>query len=404
MKSALQQMNRSAVTLVEVIISIGVVLIGMLGLLSILPLAGQRARDAIGQDAASEMGDAVLKELQSRRLLSQGNLIDMYGAVVPTNGASFFGFCLDPLYVANQNQTFTAPGNGYADDFFPCFFDDHDPLLNPSDSSASVIPWPAVQPRLQRVGLDALVSPQEMARMIAQSPDDLLVTRPQDRSRSLQLLGLQPDDNLEYGRRVPAGEFSWLATVSPLESGRFASVSVVVIRNRDANLDFPSAFVTEPRDNGVNERIAYVSHASGFQGGAGGTVFLAASVNTLSSLRSNDWVMLSREVNPVTHFAVHRWYRVASVANEATKVRTDSDPSMDPPSVDSNLGGRLPTATGTEVWLQKVLLDGADWDFGFANDSTTGLSPMERFRDNTFATIVQDVVSVTERIVRMDRL
>ncbi len=45
--------SRRAVTLVEVIFSIGVVLIGLVGVASILPLAGNRAQESMNMSAGA---------------------------------------------------------------------------------------------------------------------------------------------------------------------------------------------------------------------------------------------------------------------------------------------------------------------------------------------------------------
>ena len=73
---ALQASTRRAVTLVEVVFSIAVILIGLVGLVSILPLAGHRAQEAITMDVGASFGDAVLKEIQIRRWIENQQLID----------------------------------------------------------------------------------------------------------------------------------------------------------------------------------------------------------------------------------------------------------------------------------------------------------------------------------------
>ena len=50
------------------------------------------------------------------------------------------------------------------------------------------------------------------------------------------------------------------------------------------------------------------------------------------------------------------------------------------------------------VWRQKVVLDGPDWSFGYSGEAGASWST------NTVATIVEGVVSVTERIVLLRNL
>ena len=69
---------------------------------------------------------------------------------------------------------------------------------------------------------------------------------------------------------------------------------------------------------------------------------------------------------------------------------------------------KLPTPPGPghySVWRHKVQLDGSDWAFGFADAAGNPRAYADySFDDNTFATIVPDVVSVTERIVLLSDL
>ncbi len=411
--------NRAAVTLIEVIFSIGVILIGLLGLLSVLPLAGRRAQDAISLSKAAEMGDAVLNELESRKLLNRGLLLDMsssqglaYDAgsrtLVRSSGSvdtPVPAFCIDPMYVA-ENSTSTT--NHFDSGFFPYYAENCDPLINPSSSVTAGTNWPFLQPRLRRVGLRVAVPAPtnflafnlEQSRSLVENPDDLDLDRPKDRSLSAVIKSLASGTALDYGKRVPTGEFSWIATVSPLRGNRFASVSVVVFRQRDRVADFPSGTETDPKKNATNERIAYVTGFTGFTGGAGGNLRLVASQSVLDTIRSGDWIMLSRRIGSgANQFDVHRWYRVAAVGGDASQLMTDGTSTTQDTDLDINW--YLPTATGTSVWSRQVLLDGPDWDFGLV----APVSPNPaNFSDDTFATIVSGVVSVTERIIPLTQL
>ena len=51
---------RRAVTLVEVIFAVGVVLVGLLGVMSILPLAGRRAEDSINLNVGAAMAESII--------------------------------------------------------------------------------------------------------------------------------------------------------------------------------------------------------------------------------------------------------------------------------------------------------------------------------------------------------
>tara|TARA_R110002049_G_scaffold2750_6_gene22052 strand:- start:10503 stop:11768 length:1266 start_codon:yes stop_codon:yes gene_type:complete len=410
-KLRFQSTIRRAVTLVEVIFSIGVILIGLLGLLSILPLAGRRAQDSLNLNIGSAVSESVLARLKSRQSLSNGELLALDTSVLASPGSP--SFVIDPLFAslyedaanADTSDGITMPptgtSNGYSELFFPYFKTNHNPFFDPSDtlSTSMANEWPSAQPRLIRAGiargtptppvgagLTNLFLDAEQARTLVERSDDLPIVRPDDGSKPASYVALQATSTaaLNYGKRIPTGEFTWVATVNPLPGGVYASISVVVMRQRERNFVAPAVAgpVGDPRENSIGERLAYVTFASGFSGGAGGLVHLVASASTPSKISANDWIMLSR-TDSVNTF--HRWYRVVSV---------DADPIMttavDPVSSSSQ-----------DVWFHKVLLDGPDWSFGFV---TPGNADTVAIADNTFATIVRDVVSVTERTVLLSDL
>ncbi|MFG0266215.1 MAG: hypothetical protein ACF8AM_13870 [Rhodopirellula sp. JB055] len=404
---------RAAITLIEVIFSIGVIMIGLLGLLSVMPLAGGRARDAVSLSVGAEMGDSIAKEVLVRTWLGNGNLVNMSGTSVAFNqstqlfsagGTTSRGICIDPLYRAVQGGTVTS-FNSYDNSLFPYYVANHDPLLNPAESDStweppSIDPWPAGEagdaPRLTRVGLSGVNA--ELARTIIESVNDLVVQQPKDTTIPAKLTGLNSGET-DYGRRIPTGEFSWMATLVPTQNRRFANLSIVVMQNRVVDIDFPTAALTPPilpEMNGMSERVAQVTFASGFSGGAGGVVHLTASATTSSDLAPNDWVMLSRRLSPGGRH-VHRWYRVVAVDQEAEELFAESNSSLGTGDAALPAPRSGIDRTDEELWRRRVSLDGPDWEFNF--DAPFEPYADNTFQDNTFATIVEDVVSVTERLI-----
>lgn len=416
--------RRSAVTLVEVVFAMGVVLIGLLGLLSILPLAGQRAQESISLSVGNAVGQQAFDELLLRNYLSNGRLkpirrhldVGLNDSAVANLEVPSSSFCFDPMFASSTTIPAQAdlPMNGYNQTRFPYYDDSHNPFLDPSTNSTS---WPVPQPRITRVGVtepvDSPATPlpddetnefvsQISAFNLVESADSLNVTRPDDQSANANFSSASLNavsGGLEYGKRLSKGDFTWFATVDPLPDGRFASVSIIVQRNRERLFDLPTATVapSSVQENGVSERVAYVSFASGFSGGAGGVVHLVSNANTSDRLLANDWVMLSRNT---TSGPVHRWFRVASVSRESEKLRiTSSDLSTDNPV----LGCRVPAGT-FDVWRHKAYLDGSDWSFGFVEGGADRKFADSSLADNTYAAIVSDVVSVTQRVVLQTEL
>lgn len=382
---------RFGVSLVEVIFAMGVVLIGLLGVMSILPLAGNRAKDAVGLTVGSAMSDNVLREMMSQRWLSTNRLIAFTDAGGPMKPIP--PFCIDPLYPPPG----TVPGSvslnpnvSYDQRYFPYYLPKHDPSLDPSAPGSLDVTTPIS--RMRRVGLlqssagstalNFLTLSQDQAYRIADSHDDLLLQRPKDRTLGPFRLG-QPstlNSSMQYGARPASGEYSWIATVVPNPSPGYVTVSVIVMRNREKVYSLPTAQVGNPEANATAERLASISSWSGFSGGAGGVVELLSSDKTVARLRAGDWLMLTNHPN-----GLNRWYRVASV---------QGDPDF--MEVSRGLVG-VSSSTGLRpVWRRKVYLDGPDILMG-----PTGLNFSQ---SSCFATIVEGVVSVTERVVRLSEL
>jgi len=382
---------RKAITLVEVIFSVGVVLIGLVGLLSILPLAGRKAEDSLALNAGAALAESVLDELVSRNFLTNGQLLTFDTTASPNPRRD--SYVIDPTFCSGfefqeGDITTTNPAammSSYTPDLFPFYKQNFHPFKDPSIGASN--DWGSVQPRLFRVGISGnntgtkRFMSYEQALALTESADDLNVLRPDDRTRPSRFTNLQAG-GLEYGKRISKGRYSWFVTVNPFfdpsatpaTDADHASVSVIVVRDRERTFSLPDtdAAVSDASENRTDERVAYVTKALGFVNGAGGLVTLEASRSVGLKLSSNDWIMLS---STKTAGTFHRWYRVISVSDDLNESSSDS-------------------------WALEVQLDGPDWSFGFTgtSDGTADTS----LADNTYATLVQGVVSVTERTVLLN--
>ncbi len=420
--------TRLGVTLVEVIFAIGVILIGLLGLLSILPLAGHRSQDAISMNVGAALGDSVANDVMARGWITESNLVNL-DAPTPTTVERTLGgsaeslippFCIDPMLAASPPPALA--NTSYNSNSFPFYNPAHDPLLDPSIATSINSPGFAGQPRMVRVRLSDLaltgstttvLEPAqrlEAARTIVESVDDLPEYQPTDRSLPATIGGYRATGDatgLSYGKTLASGEFSWIITVDPFPGNESALMSVVIMRNRERISAFQTASIDAPRENALSERVALVTNPVGFNGGAGGSVTLLSAGNTLSDLRSGDWIMLSRSTDPTNAFtraqsAVHRWYRVAAVTGEQELLTPQANSPGPPKTFVNLLDGTsilLPDSdaavdrTTTQVWQKTVVLDGSDWQF--SSVIPTGAST----NSLTYATLMEDVVSVTERTI-----
>ena len=467
-KQSVRKSIRNAVTLVEVLFSIGVVLIGLLGLLSILPLAGKRAQDSISLSVAPVIANNVQSQLLANKFLAQDRLGAItFGAIDPADvgesnpdlqGGPEFpatfplgyyeqvlsgidppagitpSFCIDPMCASLMSLPYGAgTNNSYYVGCFPYYKQTHDPMKDPSSSGSST--WQTRQPRMFRVGVkedssstfSRFINVTEALRL-TENQDDLIITRGSDKSLPATFKSGQVapvTGGLEYGKRIPSGEYTWIATVNPLPGGVYASVSVAVIRRRLRSFNASSNTTPPPtaEGNALAERLAYVTYASGFKGGARGIVHLTSNANTIPKILPGSWIMLSRfsQIASDKLIDYHRWYRVVSVDSKEERYAA---------------GTVYDTATGStftnNVWLQKLTLDGPDWSFSYPGGYATtpevnaystnvpsatynnwspyiiadapGNPATVPFSSNTYATMVEGVVSVTERIVKLSDL
>jgi len=388
----------SGVSLVEVIFSIGVIIIGILGVMSILPLAGRRAQDSVSMSVGAAMGDSVAGKILSNRWNQKGKLriLTPAGTVVRTvidtpvppftyTPATFTlpnqPFCIDPMMIrAGTSVTPLNDSSGFNTSYFPYYKPTHNPTIDPSltgqpQLSESAGPAPLGSPaplrRLIRVGLLRTASSTDLLNVseafhIAERNDDVRFDRPKDKTLPAMIMGDRATNvagSTPYGARFGRGEYSWIATVVPEETRGYATLSVVIIRNRLRDFDLPTdSPATIPERNAASERLASVVSAIGFVGGAGGMVEISSNLNTVSRILPGQWVMLSNF--NANGSPVHRWYRIAGFGGDVVKNET------------------------VQTWSREIHLDGADWDFS----STTQM------------TIVDGAVSVTNHFVRLDAL
>ncbi|WP_413430960.1 type IV pilus modification PilV family protein [Crateriforma spongiae] len=467
--------DRHGVTLVEVAFAMGIILIGLVGLVSILPIAGRQAKDAVSLNNATSLANAALAEFQARNYGQPGRWVlqpdfAKLGSMVPeySDGGQRFAIlentptflndlmhpdyqrrpgrgqdptlwqgvgnmnlssnsvCIDPLFVADPNgylpynaanspdgkyvSYFTAGTNGHRRIRFPYYKANYNPLVNPSLPVTASNQWPPM-PRLTRVTINRGVSTAGQfisgteANYLSESGNDLNITKPKDQTLAPIIAGEAITGTvMTYGKAQTEGTYSWIATVNEIPGGSTSSVSVAVIENRDRTFfTYPNAgpegtlngvYADDPEANATEERVAYVTYAGGFTGGAGGTVEIVMSTYVDPTIIPGQWVMMSRDTLPgIPGGEVHRWFRVAGVVGQTTSGEPDRIIFNDPVH-----------GTPYEVWHMRLMLDGPDWSFGFdslANDLIDTPGPADGFvDDNTVMTLVRGVVSVTERTIR----
>ncbi len=347
---------RRGISVIEVLFAMGVAVIGLLGIASLIPMAGKNAADSIQMSEAQALAQDWYSELTARGMHVSGNWImrrdfptagylnfdKQLGTTIPGRGCnpvSSSGMlrelgresvCLDPYFFAHASVQFPSTSawataatmsqsNNYRPAVFPYYQDTYNPLVDPAYPAtvSNGFAWDA-QPRMVRVTVPGSAGPLVpiSIRGLEQaflSTDDLAIT--------LDVPALNIDDKdatippMRVGqsnqRFASTNHYSWFATMSPAEpipalstdSTIFYTVSLAVCHNRELNMVDPA--ITAPRlgaadpprveEKPQGERLMWVEPVSGnFIGGNGGRVRLVWNDGMDADLRSGDWVMLSR--------------------------------------------------------------------------------------------------------------
>lgn len=289
-------LKHRGVSLLEVLVAIGVTAIGLLGVMTLIPLGGAQARQGQIYDRSVVVGESAMAEVRARQMVYSPRWIKADGTA-PTQ----LPVCIDPRGVA--------AGLGPT---FP---------LNEVNNQI---------PRMTRVTLrdpNGGVMGAAAAEHIFTSMDDLSVGEPRDRSLPpLQLWSIAGDatDSSNFVRRQFKGSMTWMVTVQGYHFGTtilpttsmhpsLFKVHVVVFNNRivlsDATTEY-QAEVLEIPGGGVS--------------GGDITVNFLTALEDQFKVPENEWVMLSgkhvlNQNNPDQWVPVHEWYRVLAA---------DPDPAL----------------------------------------------------------------------------
>jgi type II secretory pathway pseudopilin PulG len=423
-----------AITLLEVLISIGVLAVGVMGAASLLPMATYYQNETTKYDRGGALAQQAAHDLQIKNYLSPrrwlfldpaspsvSNPIGILGltqSTAPYNPQS--AIVIDPLgfsYVAAQ----TPPVVG-----FPCYFPAFpNQGASPPGTTASG-PKP---PTIYRAGVTAndywppaatmplanpILMPFSVADRLFRSSDDVLFDTPSDADARPQSLS---------GSFTPsfAGDFSWIATVArtPSDSTNAAQmhrfqVSVVVLQKRDVTLWATGLTPEQPPP----ERQVYaaflqyggqtVAASAPFYGGGGLQLYVyensaapppgQPSRHWLDNIKSNTYLMLSANFtdslgagggNPYPRLT---WYRIITV---------DDGPLQDP--------------NNSARWYRNINVTGGDWPTMIYTDPQTltaspfplwigadPLAPGGAASPITFCTLMDDAVAEYDATITLD--
>jgi hypothetical protein len=393
----LKSRRRPGVTILEVLFAIMVTAIGLMGAITLLPVAATQARKARTTDAATTAVTAAVGDFDTKGMRMPSRWIGWnqdwdLRASPPKPAASFrhlaemslpygVSLCIDPRGIAANDQDNNTRRELSTFPYTAISAFPYDPITSPA-------------PRMFRVTLSnstlpVISLPSPMGKLIADNlftfDDDLQYDRPSDQSIvGLQRFEFLPAATTTVGRRQIEGNLSWMATLVPkldrysLSQSNEYVLSIVVFHGRPANMGRNpdtnnSPLLLDPK----NERVLTIPSPGGMPGGGilGGEVLLQTPAATqedadeLLDVHTNDWIMLSGQAQhavpwpsgQVRRINIFKWYRVSDIEFEVTW-----------------------NGTVGERW---VTLAGQDWDTNLANIE---------------AVAVEGVVAVVEKTVRLE--
>ena len=395
-------------------ISIGIAMVGLLGALALMPVAGSLARKGLNADRMARVGINAIEEFDIRGYRNPALWVRRVPAgLVATNplvDSSLAGqaFCIDPrFYAVHTTNGSHRPRNatdggglavGVEAALFPFYMA---PLaaearmlrvgLLRSPGVPLPLEWATGSPA--RYPTNSLVPAQMtllQANDIFSGRDDLAFRQPDDDTLPPQQV-FSPVPNPLFGttdvaRREYDAQLTWLATVAPKTGAAntdLYTLSVVVFYQRNSGFPLPRAtdYITEPRI-ARTERLANVSFEGGpanyarkdlvlqtraWPDGSGWTIPMLDAAKSELQVQENDWLMLSAK-SP-SGAGLFRWYRVIDAEPELTFLPDNG--------------------AGVSVWGLRVTIDGPDW--------------LPHFQSyHTQATLVTGVIGVFEKTIRLE--
>lgn len=330
-----RRMQRLGISLLEILMSIGVTSIGLLGVASLIPLAQFKAAEGIRQDRQAAVGRRAFREFRIRGMADPRNWIthpqqitNFSTGFIDPNLGSAAGiirqpYCIDPRTISVQTIGGSFTGNE------PYTF----PAINGITTNIARIPRLGLKSQPESVlGIvPGIVTASSLAQAdrICVIQDDLVFELPDDQSLSpIQTF-------LGNNTRYAEGLYSWMATlvpmhatpdllpvppvVNPTAGGDEYRLSIVVFHKR------PLDNLTKQPDT-TTERISVVEFLSG--GFGGGDVRLSlqsppyADPNEGLEIRRGEWLMLGQEFSatflsnsgPINSTVREfKWYQVIAV-------------------------------------------------------------------------------------------
>lgn len=399
---------RRGISLMEVLVSIGIVAIGLISVLSLLPVGGYQAMRANVEERKAALGMNLVHDMKTRGYFKMPDPVqypNLLSTPAPTAADISKAKHLHPWITASGAPFVTTVGTDWRAYTVPPLV--IDPLSVAANGAvADVFPFNAIAgaPSMKRLSLRSAATFNgtvythipALAANVSMAADDVIATRPDDATLPATSEYSYVDSNNngqvdanERLQRQFAGEFSWLAMLMPTENepdhisavaGRQMILSVAIFNRRDLS----------------NTQEGMVAVQLDSEGIGGGEVTIQSSgpnaESTLSIAQAGEWILLCRyEPIPIeggnySAMPVFAWERVVN----ATDIETNTaDPS---------------------IQERSLSLSGSDWPQPHAGWITPtdarvqwpASVPASMRNWNTYACLISDVVAVYTRTVSLE--
>lgn len=358
---------RGGVTVLEVLFSIGIVTVGLLGVMIIVPLAGLRTSQGTIADGADRLGRNAIRAFD----VYQMRRPDSWAQLDPSGAAQYIAFtggepfCIDPLYMAaNASKVgiFRFPYLGAGATPVP----NDVPFMR--RISLRTFPGATLPSAIPGARLSRIMS-EDQARQFFLGEDDLVFNLPKDRTAPPQQRYSFDDSaapaTAERLKRQWEGKFSWLATLVPKPgySSDTYLLSIVVFHRREPHVD-AERIVDVPSFSTAGYKGVI---SSGENGGEvvlhAGSTWYPRDPKADLQMKEGEWLMLAG-YDTATSRGYFQWYRIQTAD-----------------------AGPVPDTAGTG-YDRDLTLFGRDWPIGVV--------------DVTKAVWMPGVVAVYEKTIRLE--
>ena len=331
--------RRRGITIIEVLTSIVVAMIGVFGVMILIPFATRQAERGLDRDVSTTVGRSAFNQMQIEGYYRvEGTTSRWANGPASTVPPAPAVVALDPLFVTESDGT----GANFGANFLSTALDPMPPI-----PAAPLSTGPIQIPIASFASPSGAALTQAAARQLCRNSDDLVFAMPDDDlDPPQQIYDVIGNDRV---RRQSRGEFSWSAVAVPVKD-RVSTIASAAWKYRMSVLVYKDRLVTDDlvypfADVDLSAAIAGATQpVIGFSGG----VVAIQNPSTFpisfnNAVRKDDWVMMINEI-PGAEAGFNQqvgFYQVIGI--DASVITLDGPDFVF--SVDDGAGGQTPLPT-----------------------------------------------------------